>query len=46
MPGVPERLLETLLVELAHFDPVSVQLAVEGVYPGGRTALSCRFYSS
>ncbi len=32
-PGIPERLLETVLVELAHFDPIAVQVAVEGVYP-------------
>ena len=31
--GVPERLMETLLVEVAHFEPVQVQLVVEGVVP-------------
>ncbi|KAF5830389.1 hypothetical protein DUNSADRAFT_14652 [Dunaliella salina] len=31
--GIPERLLETLQVELAHFDPINVQVMVEGTYP-------------
>ncbi|GFH15841.1 rhodanese domain-containing protein [Haematococcus lacustris] len=31
--GIPDRLLETVLVELAHFDPIPVQIVVEGVYP-------------
>jgi hydrocephalus-inducing protein len=26
-PGVPERLLETLLIELAHFDPITLQVS-------------------
>ena len=32
-PGVPDLLLETLLVEIAHFEPTPVLLSVEGVYP-------------
>lgn len=29
--GIPERLLETLQVELAHFDPINVQVRGVGV---------------
>lgn len=28
--GIPERLLETLQVELAHFDPINVQVGTAG----------------
>ncbi|PNH08880.1 Hydrocephalus-inducing protein [Tetrabaena socialis] len=31
-PGIPEKLVETLLVEIAHFEPVQVQVLVEGTY--------------
>ncbi|KAG2489301.1 hypothetical protein HYH03_012133 [Edaphochlamys debaryana] len=31
-PGIPEKLVETLLVEVAHFEPVPVQITVEGTY--------------
>ena len=31
--GVPERLMELALVSMAHFEPVEVQLLVEGTYP-------------
>lgn len=34
--GVPDRLLETIHVELAHFDPISVQVRVGGGGRGGR----------
>jgi hydrocephalus-inducing protein len=32
-PGVPDRLMELVLVEVAHFAPVQVQVLVEGTYP-------------
>ena len=32
-PGVPDILLETLLVEIAHFEPTPLLLSMEGVYP-------------
>ncbi|GIL73964.1 hypothetical protein Vretifemale_3957, partial [Volvox reticuliferus] len=31
-PGIPEKLVETLLVEVAHFEPVPIQISVEGAY--------------
>lgn len=31
--GVPARLMELLLVSVAHFEPVQVQVLVEGTYP-------------
>ncbi|KXZ49496.1 hypothetical protein GPECTOR_21g722 [Gonium pectorale] len=38
-PGIPEKLVETLLVELAHFEPVTVQVLVEGTYAAVALAL-------
>eukprot|EP00798_Chlamydomonas_sp_ICE-L_P006741 gene6741-3411_t len=37
--GIPDRLMETVLVELAHFDPVPIQIVMEGVYPAVSLAL-------
>jgi hypothetical protein len=31
--GVPSRLMEPVLVSVAHFEPVQVQVLVEGTYP-------------
>lgn len=31
--GVPERLMELALVSVAHFEPVEVQVLIEGTYP-------------
>jgi hypothetical protein len=31
-PGVPAHLSETIGVEIAHFEPIAVQLLMEGVY--------------
>lgn len=31
--GTPERLMELALVSIAHFDPVEVQVLIEGTYP-------------
>lgn len=31
--GVPARLMELVLVSVAHFEPVQVQVLVEGTYP-------------
>ncbi|EFJ42226.1 hypothetical protein VOLCADRAFT_67248 [Volvox carteri f. nagariensis] len=31
-PGIPDKLVETLLVEVAHFEPVPIQILVEGAY--------------
>ena len=32
-PGVPDRLMELVVVRVAHFEPVQVQVLVEGTYP-------------
>lgn len=32
-PGVPDRLMELVLLQVAHFEPVQVQVLVEGTYP-------------
>ena len=32
-PGIPDVLLETIMVEIAHFEPTPVLLSMEGVYP-------------
>jgi hypothetical protein len=31
--GVPSRLMEPVLVSVANFEPVQVQVLVEGTYP-------------
>jgi hypothetical protein len=31
--GVPERLMELALVSVAHFEPVEIQVLIEGTYP-------------
>jgi hypothetical protein len=31
--GVPARLIEPVLVSVAHYEPVQVQVLVEGTYP-------------
>lgn len=31
--GTPERLMELALLSVAHFEPVEVQVLIEGTYP-------------
>lgn len=31
--GVPQRLMELALVSVAHFEPVEIQVLIEGTYP-------------
>ena len=39
LPGVPDYVQEVLRVKVAHFDPVTVSLVGQGVYPA--LSLTC-----